>query len=513
MRHLLLKPHLYGGGLILGLALSVLFSSFVTPHPAAQSQADCTTHYACSGIQANSQTMVQGEIKYKFEDIRIPEGIAEDFKAKINAAVADWRLRTGVTITEVTGNDWHVRIYLSAVGDPPRVNGLVEPDQNNPGKLQMVFSRDEWATWSEAGRNWIASHEWGHVIAFAEITPASCPSVQSVMRQGSADIETFDNQLEPGGTLPGPQRPTECDICAAKDKRAGQQLGTACPTPTPTPTPEDPPPTGGCVLPSYGGCPPGYDPNYCGLCCPAAASTSCTNSGGFYEFATGHCYSSACFEQQQECVGWNQSWNMYQCRCTEPCPGDPLLIDVLGNGYNLTHLAGGVSFDLNGDGSPEQISWMAVGSDDAWLILDRNGDGLITTGFEMFSNFTHQPNSPAGGERHGFLALAEFDLPAGENNGGYGGNGDGVIDKDDSVFNVLRLWQDTNHNGVSEPSELHTLRDLGLKSIDLDYRESRRVDQHGNRFRYRAKVKDKRGHQLGRWAWDVFLIRAPEPSQ
>jgi hypothetical protein len=60
-----------------------------------------------------------------------------------------------------------------------------------------------------------------------------------------------------------------------------------------------------------------------------------------------------------------------------------------------------------------------------------------------------------------------------------------------------------NHNGVSENWELHTLSEVGLKSIDLDFGNSRKVDQYGNEFRYRAKVKDIHGAQLGRWAWDV----------
>jgi hypothetical protein len=247
----------------------------------------------------------------------------------------------------------------------------------------------------------------------------------------------------------------------------------------------------------------GYFLNFLSDQCQPTPATQdqCYNYGWYWNFVTHTCQDTpvgggGCPIIPMYPCEAGTYWNTSTCEC-EYDPS-PVLVDTSGNGFNLTDNGGGVRFDLNSNGTSEQLSWTALGSDDAWLALDRNGNGVIDNGAELFGNFTPQPASSAP---NGFLALAEYDLPVN------GGDGNGDIDHNDAIFKSLRLWQDTNHDGVSEAWELNTLESLGIRSLSLKYKESKRTDAYGNQFRYRAKVRDTKDSNIDKWAWDVFLVR------
>ena len=239
---------------------------------------------------------------------------------------------------------------------------------------------------------------------------------------------------------------------------------------------------GSCTTPAFNNtCPVGTTPNGSGFCCTSGAGTG--NCG--LAFAN-------------KCMMYGGDYDFLSCTCLgcDTCGGSPIVIDIAGDGIVMTNPANGVDFDLNGNGTRDRLGWTQPGSDDAWLVLDRDGNGIIDKGAELFGDFTPQPSS---GNKNGFLALAEFDKAVS------GGNGDGLIDSRDRVFEKLRLWQDKNHNGISETDELHTLSSLNVKALELDFKESKRTDEYGNEFKYRAKVRDGMNANVGRWAWDVFL--------
>ena len=135
---------------------------------------------------------------------------------------------------------------------------------------------------------------------------------------------------------------------------------------------------------------------------------------------------------------------------------DPLVLDLDGDGLEITPLSQGVLFDANGDAVKTGTAW--VGSDDGLLVWDRNGNGTIDAGAELFGDETLLAN----GEKatHGFAALSELDTGS-LVDGITVGAGDGVFDAQDAQYNTLRIWRDLNQDGVSQANELQTLAQSG----------------------------------------------------
>jgi hypothetical protein len=173
-----------------------------------------------------------------------------------------------------------------------------------------------------------------------------------------------------------------------------------------------------------------------------------------------------------------------------PCATDPglpqcspLLIDTEGDGFRLTAARRGVHFDINGDGRLEQVGWTASNTDDAWLAMDRNNNGIIDNGTELFGNVTPKFDDPCDTTPNGFEALKYLE------NEFYGNFvADGVIDRRDDAFWRLLLWYDRNHNGQSEPDELVPVSTTLLDAIPTTYRVVERR-RRGNTIRQVSTVE------------------------
>jgi hypothetical protein len=183
----------------------------------------------------------------------------------------------------------------------------------------------------------------------------------------------------------------------------------------------------------------------------------------------------------------------------EPPPDQncPIVLDLGENGFHLSSPSDPVSFDIDADGVSDHIAWTGRGEDDAFLCLDRNHNGKIDDGSELFGYATPlRSGEPA---QIGYHALAEFDDPVA------GGNGNGKIDAGDRAFHDLCVWVDRNHDGVSQADELYTLDQVGIVALGYSYKTIRLMDGYGNLFRYvsQAEMRDRTGRVT---SWPTFDV-------
>lgn len=165
-----------------------------------------------------------------------------------------------------------------------------------------------------------------------------------------------------------------------------------------------------------------------------------------------------------------------------PCstPGcSPIVIDLDRAGFVFTSLGDGTYFDIDADGELDHVSWTSPQGRNAFLALDRNGNGQIDDGTELFGNVT--PQLPSA-DPNGFAALAVFDHLD------QGGNGDGMLSTADQIYASLRLWLDSSHDGLAQPDELIPLSLEGVAGLDLSPVVSERRDRYGNRLHWAAAV-------------------------
>ncbi len=157
----------------------------------------------------------------------------------------------------------------------------------------------------------------------------------------------------------------------------------------------------------------------------------------------------------------------------ESCSSSPLVLDLDGDGIHTSNrFDQPVWFDLLGSGDLVRTGWTSDGSEDAFLWIDFDKDGSVGGGKELFGEASPLPDGTTAA--NGFEALKVFDGEV------LGGNGDGKISERDLVWYELGLWLDRNHNGNSDPEELHSLAEFGVESLSLAYSQSALIDGNGN---------------------------------
>jgi len=148
-------------------------------------------------------------------------------------------------------------------------------------------------------------------------------------------------------------------------------------------------------------------------------------------------------------------------------PRDPILLDLDGDGLETVGLSANIHFDFDADGVLTGTGW--AGKDDALLVWDRNANGQIEAGGELFGDFTELPNGTLA--PNGFAALAALDT-----------NGDGLLDAADPAFAELKLWRDTSQDGQTAEGELISLSEAGIESLNLAHTLTNQRLANGNQL-------------------------------
>ncbi len=167
----------------------------------------------------------------------------------------------------------------------------------------------------------------------------------------------------------------------------------------------------------------------------------------------------------------------------------PLILDLGGDGIPTTsHIEDPVLFDLDGDGDREIVGWTDHRSEDAFLWYDLNKNRQVDGGQEFFGTSMVMPD----GSRpiNGFEALAAYDRPV------WGGNGDGLISREDDIWRSLRLWIDRNHDGISRPNEIMPIARSQIVAIELHYVTLIVADGAGNLHLYAGRFQQRRGNAV-----------------
>ena len=224
----------------------------------------------------------------------------------------------------------------------------------------------------------------------------------------------------------------------------------------------------------------------------AGTARYCLPSSGGGGTTTNNCYTDPETGQTTCSGGGSGTYNTQDCGYNNVELGgcaSPIVINSRSGEYRLSGGDDLVQFDLNANGTPDYVTWTARQSDIAFLALDRNGNGRIDDGSELFGN--HTPLGDGSVAASGFDALASLDS-----------NGDGVIDSTDSVWQRLLLWTDSNHDGISSSDELRPIAWSDISAIELGYKVEGRRDQYGNLFRFKGAV---RVGSARRAIYDVFF--------